>query len=87
MQSKPAQIFLDRGAKLRPATHTIQIFDPQNELAISRTAALLRAPESGGVTRVQITGGRRRETAAINFRAQTADFRLPDEFFNPKSPF
>jgi hypothetical protein len=39
------------------------------------------------VTRVQITGGRRRETAAINFRAQTADFRLPDEFFNPKSPF
>jgi hypothetical protein len=38
------------------------------------------------VTRVQITGGRRRETAVINFRTQTADFRLPNDLFNLKSP-
>jgi hypothetical protein len=52
-----------------------------------RTATFLRAPESDGMARVQITSRRRSETAAINSRAQTADFRLPDDLFNLKSPF
>src|SRR6187402_3239125 len=86
LQAKPPKVLKNGFAVFRPATVAIQIFDSQNQGPLPGAAALLRAPEGQGVASVQITGGRRRETAAIrNFRFQIQDFKLPNELFNRKS--
>jgi hypothetical protein len=77
VQSKPAQVFHDRPAKFWPAPIAIQIFNSKNELPPTRRGAFLRAPERHRVADMQITGRRRRDSAAVgNFRFQIGDFRL-----------
>jgi len=60
----------------------IQILDPQNQLAAGRQRSFLCAPESDCVPGMQITCGRRRDSAAVNnFRFQILFFRLGSAFF------
>jgi hypothetical protein len=86
MQTKPAQIFHDRVAKLRAATRSIQIFDPKEKRSAPRPATLLSPPKSNRVTNVQIASRRRSEAAAIGRFFQNADFDLKSGRRNLKSP-
>jgi hypothetical protein len=76
-QAEPAQVFDDGVAKFRTATHRIEILDPKNKRAAVLFGAFLRAPESDGVSDMEITGRRWGDPAAVgNFRFQIGDFRL-----------
>ena len=65
LQAKPAEVLGNCVAEFRSAAVAIQILDSQNQSPAAGATALLRAPKGQGVASVQITGGRRRETAAI----------------------
>ena len=80
------QVFVNRLPKFRPATRAIEILYSQNERAVARAAALLRAPKSDRVAGVQVAGRRWRKAAAIReLGLQIADFSLPEPLFNLKS--
>ena len=65
MQTEPVQVLENSLAKFRSAAVAIEILYAQNERAVARAAAFLRAPESERVAGVQVTGRRRRKAAAI----------------------
>jgi hypothetical protein len=76
-QSKPAQVVHDRAAKFGPAPIAIQIFNPKNQSSPGLLSALLRPPKRHRMPKMQITGGRWGDAAAVGiFRFQIADFRL-----------
>jgi hypothetical protein len=65
LQPKPAQIF-DHGIdELATAARAIDVFDAQNELPAAGTRTFLRTPKGHGVTKVEETGGRRCNSAAV----------------------
>jgi hypothetical protein len=65
VESEPTQVLVNRVTKFRAATGRIEIFDAQHQLPVAVATPLLCPPKRDRVTDMQVTGGRRREPAAV----------------------
>src|ERR1700731_3716704 len=75
-QPKPFQVFDDCIPEFFPAPLRVEILDTQNQFAVCRPGPFLRTPKSHGMSDVQITGGRWRDSAAVSLRGTWRKHRL-----------
>jgi len=56
-ETKPSEVFEDRGFKLRPRAALIDVFDTQQEAAVCLSRGVKRGQRGEGVAEMQIAGG------------------------------
>lgn len=63
--AEPEQVFNRGAGEFTAGAVGVEVFDAENESALSVAGALIGLPEGAGMANVEIAGGRRRETAAV----------------------
>jgi len=65
-QSQPAEVLQHGSDKIEPEAHGIQVVVTENKRTSSLASSLRRYPKCARMTKVQMAGGRRRETPTVD---------------------